>query len=724
MKRSIKLAIVIPTLLALFIGISIVFTVIITQSRSTVSNLTDKMINETVKHYAYEFGASGENPYGLIKAVTPIIAKLSGAKGNRELVVESLTDTLKSSAKEVVGIWTCWEPDAFDGDDARYADTAYHDTTGRFVPYIYRDSGNITIEPLEGYTDPVAGAYYLDAIKSGKEQMINPYTYSVSGGEITVYTITIPIISDGRAVGAVGIDIDITAIDNNINSLKVLEDGYLFVLSPSGVFASYPKKDLLLKNYRDTWLGQFERNISALQNSDEIFSTEAHSDILNTEIYFTAKSIGVGSIEGKWTVCAVIPQKTVDAPVSLMVFIMIIAAVLLLAVVGAVIYAIISRKIAPVGEIMTAAKLMSSGNLNTDITFRGEDEIGQLALAMEDFIVMLKQVISDISMALSNIAEGNIDIPEPQKPFIGDFKAIENDVRRIITELSQTIANIRITADQVSSGAHQVANGSQSLAQGASEQAASVEELSISIAGMREQFKETGENIVKITNDTDEVERNLHSTYEQMQHLMAEIHDVNSKSAEISKIIKTIEDIAFQTNILALNAAVEAARAGVAGKGFAVVADEVRNLAGKSAEAAKNTTSLIELTVSSIANVTHSAESTVKTMDVINSTTKDVAADVREIAKTVEQELVSMSEIASGIDQISSVVQTTSATSQQSAAASSELSYQAKILHEMVAKFKIKDLSILTQNPGDIGVQVKMPKRSTSLILNDGKGKY
>ncbi len=344
----------------------------------------------------------------------------------------------------------------------------------------------------------------------------------------------------------------------------------------------------------------------------------------------------------------------------------------------------------PISETNKALSLLSEGNFNITVN---QGYKGKFAEMISSLNMMIKDIgtnIASINMAMSYIAEGNFDIPEPYKPFVGDFKSVEDNVRNIIIKMSTTVMGIRMSADQVSMGAEQIAVAAQSLAQGASEQASEIEVLSDSINNMQKQFEQTGDSIIKITNDTDSAETSLHTTYNQMQDLMDEIHQVNKKSAEIIKIIKTIEDIAFQTNLLALNAAVEAARAGSLGKGFSVVAEEVRNLASKSSEAAKITAQLIESTVSSIALVTENAESTVKTMNSINSTTKEVASDVRDIASTVEKEVVLMKQITDGIKKIEAVVNLNSSTSEESASASQELSSQASLLNDMVFKFKVK----------------------------------
>ena len=346
----------------------------------------------------------------------------------------------------------------------------------------------------------------------------------------------------------------------------------------------------------------------------------------------------------------------------------------------------------PLRDLEKAADKIVGGEFDIDVSYRSRDELGQLAEAFRNMVVILETVISDASRILSAMADGNFDVrTEAEERYVGSFQSLLSSMRRLNRDMSITLGQINQSADQVASGSDQVSNGAQALSQGATEQAAAVEELAATIAGISNQVKDTAENAAGARTKTKTAGDEAEACNRQMLEMMASMEEITQKSNEIGKIIKTIEDIAFQTNILALNAAVEASRAGIAGKGFSVVADEVRNLASKSSEASKDTAELIESSIKAVKQGTQIADSTAQSLTKVVEEVRMAADSVDKIADAAEEQASSVEQVTLGVDQISNVVQTNSSTAVESAAASQELSSQAAMLKSLVAKFILRE---------------------------------
>ncbi len=348
----------------------------------------------------------------------------------------------------------------------------------------------------------------------------------------------------------------------------------------------------------------------------------------------------------------------------------------------------------PVQKLEEVMKEVVKGNLSADVEYDSKDEFGEMATYMHEMTTGVAAIIKDIERILTAMAGGDFSARSADRSsYIGDYKKILQAMIGIKAALNTTMTTLNQSADQVASGSDQVSSGAQALSQGATEQASSVEELAASINDISNRINENAHGAETASKKSDMVSEIAGEGNRRMQDMLSAMADISNSSGEIGKIIKTIEDIAFQTNILALNAAVEAARAGSAGKGFAVVADEVRDLASKSAEASKNTAVLIENSLAAVENGRRIADETAGALEKVVSGIQEATDMMDSIARASREQADAITQITVGIDQISSVVQTNSATSEESAAASEELSSQAQIMKDLVRKFKLdKDL--------------------------------
>lgn len=537
-----------------------------------------------------------------------------------------------------------------------------------------------------------------------KTAFVSKSYYSLAGN-IAVTSIVFPVFDAANNISYVfATDLNLDKLQEIVNAYNT-ETRYSIIIDGEGNVIAHPNAESVSKmhNYlKGTYMeGETEQQLTLPPELTEI-STEVlggasgvreFDDENGVPCIYSYEPIQIPGASDQWGVITVEQHAAAFASTTSMIRSNIAFMLATIVVVIFLVLAFASRLTNPLKKLTRAATQIGAGDLDVALDVKSKDEIGDVADALRQTVDQLKKYmdyIREVTSVMQAVAQGNLTF-ELQQDYAGQFAPIKAAMNDLATALSQTMLSIKQASGEVAAGSDQVASGAQALSQGAAEQASSVEELSAAILEISSQIEANAKTAEQANLLAQGVGQGITDSNEHMHDMITAMQEIREKSNEIGKIIKTIDDIAFQTNILALNAAVEAARAGTAGKGFAVVADEVRNLAQKSAEAAKVTTALIEGTVQAVQNGTKIADETAQSLVTVVESTRQVSGMVDEITVASRQQAEGANQISIGVEQISAVVQTTSATAEESAATSEELSAQAEMLRSLVNQFRLKE---------------------------------
>ena len=619
-----KLLVALCSVISIALGILVL--VVSRQSSRVAEEQANQMVTQMAERYASMVNSELDAAFMPVRTLAQTLAAQKAAGlADRRLADAAIREVAEANPK-VLGIWTTWEPNAFDGLDAKYVNTPGSDATGRYISNWSRGSGRIALEPNVDYETEGTGDYYLLARKTRRETIVNPYLYPVGGRPTLITSITVPILLDGKFVGTVGGDISLEQIQKQVSEISAFEKGYALLVSNNGTLVAHPSQERRAKQLSDS---PAEALVKTALSSDTALSGRVHSEVLGAGAIEVVVPIRIGETVTPWALAVFAPLDAVLAPArELREFTMLLGALALLALGGAVLL-VIRRITRPLETISSVATRIANGDLTGRFEHHSEDEIGVLADA---------------------------------------FRAMRD-------RLSQVIGEVRDGAAALSSAASQLSQTSQSLSSRATEQAATFEQMTSNLETMGESIVKNADNSRRVETiaakgavDAEKSSRAVTATVEAMR--------------QIASHISIIEEIAYQTNLLALNAAIEAARAGEHGKSFAVVASQVRKLAEGSQTAARQISTVASDSVKIAEQSGHLLQTLVPSIDTTSHLVKDVAATSSEQSSGVRQ----LNKAMLGLND---VTQQNAAAAEELSSTAEEMAAQAEGLLQLVSFFRV-----------------------------------
>ncbi len=593
--------------------------------------------------------------------------------------------------------------------ESKGADPEYRVSQSALYPTIVRELHNIQVSMPEGaksvYVGLIHGNHMLDSngwIPSADFKIVNSSWWQrlqeITGDQVAmvgayedgmdgalIVTMAVPIYDQSTMIGVAAVDIDLSSLQNILSNFKIGETGGISVFDSDNQIVYAPDPSVWMSNVRNSgYSDNVVQMVQNHQNAENIVYERTTGTYHGATRYLPMFSWQVlGGISDQEFLQSSAYIKGIVKTTFL------VAIVLMIAVVSVLVYLFVK----PIKKLDRVVDRLVSGELDVVVDADYNDELGDLGKNISKLVDRLKtyiKYIDEVSSVLDEMGNCNM-VFDLKYDYVGEFKKLKTSMESIQKTLSHTMLGIEDAAEQVDSSASNMSSGAQSLAQGATEQASTIQELATSIQELTAQATQESSNANEASRDVGHIGEKIQESNQQMRNMLTAMDNISQQSSEVEKIVKTVEDIAFQTNILALNAAVEAARAGSAGKGFAVVADEVRNLAAKSSQAAQSITGLIQDTILAVKDGVSIADVTANSLEEVAQSMQGVMDSIQNIAERIQDESSALEKISVGIDQLSSVVQTNSATSEESAATAEELASQVSIMKGMVNQFKLDD---------------------------------
>ncbi len=654
---------------------------------NNAKKITEAFAKEQAAHIKSELETALDTARTLAAVFSGIKDKGSGPELKRE-ALNRILRTILVGNPQFAGIRTVWEPNAFDGMDTEYANREGHDENGRFIPYWNRgeEKGEIVLETLTDYESENALWYQIPK-KTGQEYISSPFRYPLQGGSVLMISLLVPIVSDDIFYGVVGVDIRPDLLQKPADDVQDGSEGSIRmeVISNQGIFAAVSGHPEQAGKHMGEVYKNPEDDLESVRNGKG-FSREEGGRLT------VFAPVHIGRTAAPWSVRMNIPmtQATAEADARMLLArkdMMRMIGISIMCILPALffIFVIAERSTRSLGtepgELAAVAQQIALGDMNIQFPDSGTRGVYRNLREMTESLLEKARFAERIA---SGDLRSKAEI-RSEKDMLG--KALE----QMVYNLREVISNVRRTAGRVEESSGYISDSSRVLAEGANEQAASLEEISSSMTQLASQTKSNAENASRSGSLAHEARQAAEQGKREMKNMISAMREISAASRSVAKIIKVIDEIAFQTNLLSLNAAIEAARAGRYGKGFAVVAGEVRNLAGKSAQAAKETEELIESALEKVEKGNDIASQTARALDRILESAVQTADLINEIAAASEEQTRGIEQISQGLHQVDQVTQNNAANAQETASSVMQMAVQAEELRRMISRFQLED---------------------------------